>query len=328
MSFSSSDRSGGVTVASWLPDETLFSLASRHHLVSCNYLASETSRQLFGHPRSRSRPDFPSGIDFFVDATDGRFGAAVDVIFRHTLLPFYLPFNTRLHASQAISSLRGDRIGSLRFSLGMLLNHFHGRHPLKACDQCVKEDTEKFCVAYWHRIHQVPGVWVCPHHQNILEVLSGTDARAGYNWCLPRSEGSTRLASPLQIQDVVDQLGCFSKLSCAALRITALAPHVFLDGERLVRAYTTQLRSMGLQRKGGKLRFSDCITSMLKSASTLRVIPELAALPATERDAHMYVSQICRRPVVRMHPLQHLFAIVWLFKDWEDFWTAYTMNFR
>jgi hypothetical protein len=315
---------GDVTITSWLPGETLFSLASRHHLVSCNYHASDTCHQLFGHGRLRSCHDFPSGIDFFVASTRGRFGRAEEVIFERTPLPFYLPFNTKEQAVRAIRSMRGDRIGSLRYGLGMLLNHFQGRHALKACELCMKEDIERFCVAYWHRIHQIPGVWRCPLHQRMLMVLSGTDKSAShYSWCLPRRDELIALASPSSSSEDADRIGFLGQLASAAVALTALASDVSLDSERLARVYSARLVSVGLSETNGKLRLPDCIASVLKSSTPLRAIPELSALPATGDEARAYVSRVCSRPVVRMHALQHLFTIVWLFGIWDAFWAAY-----
>ncbi len=37
-------------------------------------------------------------------------------------------------------------------------------HTLRLCHDCVREDRERCGRAYWHRVHQAPGVLVCPVH--------------------------------------------------------------------------------------------------------------------------------------------------------------------
>src|SRR5207248_8301428 len=36
------------------------------------------------------------------------------------------------------------------------------------CPKCVAEDRQNFGECYWHRVHQVPGVLVCPAHGDTL----------------------------------------------------------------------------------------------------------------------------------------------------------------
>jgi hypothetical protein len=184
----------------------------------------------------------------------------------------------------------------------------------------MKEDIDRFGVAYWHRIHQIPGIWFCLHHHCALMMSSETGTFTGhYDWCLPRKDGLRVFTSvPLYLE--AEQVDSLERFAYAALRLTALAPHVFLDGELLTRVYSDRLVSVGLREVSGKLSLSDCVALVLRSSARLRAVTELSALPATKDGARAYVSKLCWRPVVRMHPLLHLFTIVWLFGNWEAFW--------
>ena len=93
----------------------------------------------------------------------------------HTLLPFYSYF------------LPPDRVKrireEMRYSNGSRINRLAGiyvysvRTPefFRFCPACVKEDRSRFDCTYWHRVHQLPGVDVCPDHAIFLE---NTKARA------------------------------------------------------------------------------------------------------------------------------------------------------
>lgn len=323
------DPDAHLAIASWLPDETLFSLASRHHIVACTYSDSHTCRQLFGHDHLGSRHDFCSRIDVFVENTRGRFGEAEDIIFEHTLLPFYLPLNCKSRVEDAVRSMRGNSIGSLRYSMGMLANHFQARHPLKACELCMEEDVQRFRVAYWHRIHQYPGVWICPQHKRpLVESSQRGTSNHRYSWCLPRKDCLACPAAFVSSSDEIARLEHLERVTAAAMALAALAPRVFLDRERMGRVYLSGLTSLGLGEMRGKLRLTECIASILDNVTPLRSISEFSSLPATKDQAHAYVSRLCWRPVVDMHPLQHLFTIVWIFGNWENFWNAYELDYN
>ena len=41
--------------------------------------------------------------------------------------------------------------------------------PYKLCRLCRQEDITAYGMTYWHRIHQVPGIDICPHHLTPLQ---------------------------------------------------------------------------------------------------------------------------------------------------------------
>lgn len=244
------------------------------------------------------------------------------MIFERTLLPIYLPLNGNVLSEQAVIVLRGDRIGSLKYSLGTMLDHFRAYHPLKACELCMEDDIARAGVAYWHRMHQIPGVWYCPQHHCPLMIAPASGKAGRYDWCLPRQDFLKRFGLPFSTSRDSSQADTLERFAHAALALTSLAPAMFLDREMLARVYADRLVSLGLRKEGGKLRLSDCSALVLKNSAHLRTRSDLSALPSTVDRASAYVSKLCWRPAVRMHTLLHLFTIVWLFNDWETFWSA------
>lgn len=315
-----------LPVESWLPDETLFSLASRHHILACNRRDSDTCLQLFGHAQSRTKHDIPFNLDVFAQNTQGRLGAADEIIFNHTLLPFYFPLASKQRAEAAVLAVRGAIRGSLKYSLGMLANRFSATHPLKACKLCLEEDTRHFQVAYWHRTHQYPGVWVCLIHGcELYEIARSIESIPGYGWSLPRKE--QLVMNPLTRQTFTiggsDRFDLLREFSRAAVSFAALSPDIFIDRERAARVYRERLVSLGLRSKSGQLQLPECEASILRISVLLRSISELSALPANEDQARAFVTRLCWMPVQNMHVLRHLFVIVWLFGKWEHFWSNY-----
>ena len=105
-----------------------------------------------------------------------------------------------------------------------------------------------------------------------------------------------------------------------------LAPNVFLDRARVYRVYRRQLVSTGMRETIGKLRLNDCIDSVLRTTGLLRTLGEFSALPASRDEARAFVSKLCWERVESMHPLLHLFTIVWLFRGWDEFRAAYDLE--
>ena len=184
----------GSPLPGWLPDETLFSLLSRHHRVSCNLKDSTTSQQLFGPRRKRCAPDFPNWIDSLVERTRGLLGSAEDIIYQRTLLPFYLPYQTADEALLCIAAMRGSGLGRLRPRLCRQTPNEQTVRPLKACAECMRDDLQDHQVAYWHVEHQLPGMLICLKHGGALQQSAAPVTKhASFSWYLP---SDTKLVEP------------------------------------------------------------------------------------------------------------------------------------
>lgn len=103
----------------WLPDETLFSLVSRHHRLWGPRTSSWTALQLFGGARIGVQHDFPSGLRIFELTTAGELGTATQIAVSHTLLVFYLPFTAPELTTRASYRMQGQSVNHLKFQLGI-----------------------------------------------------------------------------------------------------------------------------------------------------------------------------------------------------------------
>jgi hypothetical protein len=92
----------------------------------------------------------------------------------HTLFPLIEPFLSPDLHRKCVDSLYGDRtsrhhVGVCRRVLG--LDAFT---RLKSCPGCRREDRKRYGEAYFHCVHQVPGVVRCPHHGCVLQEVDIT----------------------------------------------------------------------------------------------------------------------------------------------------------
>lgn len=310
----------------WLPDETLFSLASRRHVLSGNARAALTCKQLFGHPQRGAAHDFPSRIDEFVRRTRGELGSADSIIRDHTLLPYYLPFRTIDDTRSAMGAMRGDGIGSLKFQLGILTSRFRAHHPLKACLRCMADDRARFGVAYWHVIHQYPGVWTCPEHGLLLfESTIKANGVGRFLWHLPHEIMLVRPSSDMNDDSIDHRLKTrLVHLANAAIALARLPVNFHFDTERLLALYLGALQERGLRFIKGRIRLTEAAMQYHEFVSPYRSLPELSALPGTVSESGSQMGRLLRLPRAGVHPVRHLLMILWLYETWDAFWGVYT----
>lgn len=149
------------------PDELLYSQLARYYTKSGYMAYTFAAEELFAS--KTVRPD----MDFINTYTPGALQAITrdismgEVIEKHTMFPCYgrfLPKERRQKAFQSLVSMTGN---------------YHNLLPipqsktgevrcLRYCPACAANDREQYGEAYWHRIHQIIGIHVCPVHRSYL----------------------------------------------------------------------------------------------------------------------------------------------------------------
>ncbi|MCX2901468.1 TnsD family Tn7-like transposition protein [Pseudomonas mandelii] len=172
------------------PDESLYSLTVRYHRMMANDSYRLTSQELFGTYSRTCGSILPCCLDALSKRLAGLYSVA-ELIDRSTLLPLYQPFLDDAAYESAKVTMAGNRGTGLKMSLGITASRFLKHASFRYCESCLHEDSERFGVAYWHRIHLSPGTCVCPHHDEVLCSLTfphGSDWRC---MLLPGESGGT-----------------------------------------------------------------------------------------------------------------------------------------
>lgn len=303
----------------WLPDETLYSWCARYHQASGNALAGTTCAQLFGHTRRGYAHDFPVGIDALVERTGGAVGDAETLIRERTLLPFYLPWRSSPSQRHAVKALRMSLPGSLKYRLGLLTSRFGAHHPLRACDDCRAEDTRLVGTPCWHRVHQCPGVYVCPRHATVLRTARVKANGVGrFLFFLPED----RYLAPTPRFDAATR-AALTKLAHCAAKVADLAPGTILEPARLVKTYVARARAMGYARGHHGVAQNSIARAYAEATAPLARMDDLAPALGSTEDMGERVARLFRTPRGRTHPLRHLILIACLFPDWDSFLRAY-----
>src|SRR5260370_3579634 len=147
------------------PDELLFSawIRSAEHLHYPNkytYFAEITGDQRF-----KPVVDFPCHLDQFIAALPISTSYTADALIQaHTFYPYYHPFLPAERAQMLYEAMcRGN--GKRTYWCTNLMNSPIPRQGwFRYCSGCVIEDRATYGGSYWHRLHQIHGVLVCPKH--------------------------------------------------------------------------------------------------------------------------------------------------------------------
>lgn len=152
------------------PDEILYSVFARYHARSKNKSLSSTVNNLFGHEASRVVVDLPSKLNYLVNQLPPGSKITVErLIDDHTLFPFYAPFLPVERVSQLRKNMAEKSPGgTIHGRVGILTSNIEVEF-LRFCPLCVKEDVSQYGQPYWHRVHQLPGIFVCYKHSVFLE---------------------------------------------------------------------------------------------------------------------------------------------------------------
>lgn len=147
------------------PDELLYSILARYHIRSGNTSFKVTLRELFNVPRNTATADLPCNLDLLVKNLPLFSKHTVEeLIQKHTLYPFYAPFLPLERASLVLQSMRSESGSDIHRRAGIMASSVTTPRYFRFCPLCLKEDLQEYGEAYWHRLHQTPGVLVCPVH--------------------------------------------------------------------------------------------------------------------------------------------------------------------
>lgn len=308
--------SKGLPPLQWFEDETFYSICCRQHVFLSSLSSDSTLEWIYGANPHSIKHDLPGNLDSLRSVVRDTWGPPQSIIFQHTILPLFIPFQSEARVRDSVLSMRGPSIGSLKYRLGLLTGRFGAEHPLKACLSCMAEDQALYGVAFWHLQHQYPGVVLCPTHASRLcQATVNRQFLGRFRWALPCEEilelGAANPSQP--IRDALLEFGA------AVLALATFGKLRSFNAEVVRSVYTEALKRFG----SSVLDRSAAAASFAMYCSRIQQFPPLGALPITQHSASSLLDQISYKPRGCWHPLKHLALITWLFGRFESFLNAY-----
>jgi len=300
----------------YLPDETVYSLACRQHVLWGFSRTTSTSRVLLGSDRRRMLHDFPRPLDVLVSAMNGGAGSAVEAALEHTLLRYYLPFFAEDDRRKALESLRQSGGPCTKSCLALLQSKGFSDHPLKACPVCIRQSVEVHGWTRWQLQLQFPGLWICPQHGEPLLVLH--DRWSKSSWPLPRVERLSRSWASGLTDREQDRLAAVGRMVVKAVELG------LQDEIQLICSNTALLRIKldhfgWINSVATSVRMRDAARSWSRYCRPICAAPDFQRLLDGGGEVLSFRGAIADAPQRRVHPLLRLLVIDWLVGDLDVF---------
>jgi len=148
------------------PDELLYSTLARYCMRSGNIREIHNFEDLFGTRNCIAAMELPTQLDALIKnmPVSTKYTAEY-FIYNHTLFPFLAAFIPQERADKIIQTMRNGEGAVSYIRIGLISNSINLNKYFRFCPECFKEDIERFGEPYWHRSHQITGVFVCLKHK-------------------------------------------------------------------------------------------------------------------------------------------------------------------
>ena len=284
------------------PDEILYSVLCRYWIRAGRPSTQSVTEDFYGTRRDSSilMPRYLERIASLLPASSGM---SVEFFLKNaTIVPYFQPFLTQKRAEthrRYLSNFLPDNKSSY-FSLGMGKLRYPRTNYLRFCAECWKEDVKKHGEPYWRRLHQLPGVMVCPIHRQPLMTTTITMLAAGKSF-YPAEE---RLIDQSQPCGTYSN-GMMEKLALIASDSDWLLQNGMDCGsyEQTYAKYIQYARSRGFDSLTGRIR-----TKKLRAAAQERFGTELLGLlDASGKNAgDLWIDRFFQSPHSFRHPVRHI----------------------
>jgi Tn7-like transposition protein D/TniQ len=306
------------------PDEIFYSICARlceHAGYSKHRIAM---RDIFGCEAVIASVVLPSRLDDLeARLPPGSAYTADYLIAEHSLLPFYSPFLPPERLSRLRQDMRGRKGPAIHMRSGIMASNVPLSNWLRFCPRCVVEDRDCHGECYWHRVHQVSGVEICPFHEVYLQ---DSNVRARNQKTRHEFVSAERSVREIERQ----QPGSRSPYHQTLLDIARDAywllwqRNLSQDLTLLQHRYRRLLSEIDLATYRGRVDISMFLQKFRNCYP-----PQLLQILHCELEEHIQESwllRLVRTPHSAQHPLHHLLLIRFLGYTVEDFFSFPSEN--
>ena len=148
------------------PDEILYSIFARYCIRSGNVRQIHNFEDLFGTRNCIASLELPTHLDALINNMPVCAKYTADYfIYQHSLFPFLAAFIPQDRAEKIIETMSNGQGAVSYIRIGLISNTINLNKYFRFCPECFTEDIERFGEPYWHRSHQVTGVFICSKHK-------------------------------------------------------------------------------------------------------------------------------------------------------------------
>jgi hypothetical protein len=301
------------------PDELLYSICARFSARVGYPSAKSVINELFGSNNSSAVIDLPSRLNHLsAGLPTNSFFTVERLIDGHTLLPFFSPFLLHERVTQLKVDLRSTRgqVGYMRS--GVMASRIPIPSKLRFCPACLQNDKKQFGEAYWHRVHQIPGVVICQTHEEILEEsdVSRGPGRNNLQFITAEDASRTLVSGHPTLSDRDNQV-----LLLIARDVAWLLEHPSSGSDlcALRDRYLRLLIGRGLVTYTGSIHVADLLNEFMRYYSTSLLTLLRCEFTGSDHMKTNWLLRLVRPPRHAQHPLYHLLLMQFLGCTAEEF---------
>lgn len=152
------------------PDELFYSIMARYNIMTGNNAAIHTVDDVFQTKTAVSTIEFPSRLNMLNLSMPSSIQLDVrSIIEKNTLLNFYCAFKSPEIKKEITNRMLESDGKGIHIKLGLVSGGVNFHRYLRYCPSCYIDDMKKFGMPYFHREHQISGVFQCARHKIITK---------------------------------------------------------------------------------------------------------------------------------------------------------------
>lgn len=288
------------------PDETLYSRMARYHRLAGHKCDRSSLLELIGKHTHVITSDLPSSLGKFISQFPAEQMPSVEEIIEgNTIYPYFREFIPEGRCAKVLSTMSGDSASGIKMYLGLVASRLGAKSSLRYCRSCLSDDEAAFGQPYWHRVHQLPGAWVCPIHDEVLFTLE--------DCTLQLQRHKLHLPDDSSIREHASQPLLPIGQHEAVLRITRLSERALLGEligskrENLSAVHRSDALQCNLFQPNGRIRISDLCHLIDQYVLTLPCYGEYLIMRGRMLETAL---TLLRKPKGHtLHPLKHILLL-------------------
>lgn len=204
------------------PDELVYSWLSRYFVYAGYTNHKMLISQLLYSTKNNPSIEFIGHLNEAAEQQITQVYSMDDLILNHTMFPQYARFMPADKREVALAELKRYCDPHKVFTI---LPRNDRELWLKYCPLCVAEDRKKYGETYWHRVHQVRNMLICPTHRCKL-VNSEVDIRSEKIFAFNPAELSVKDTEPVleHNQKLIKYSQCIAKIFMSDLENDSSIP--------------------------------------------------------------------------------------------------------
>lgn len=302
-------------------DELIYSAVSRYHFYTGNIDYKDTIEECFGKRTIVPSLEIGSPIEKLAKNISGKYTADY-LIKNHTILPYYIPFLPIQRREEIIKKIKYKDCSGIYNEIGITAGSVCKKKGIYYCPICVKADVDNNGEAYIHREHQLQGIFLCPHHGELLKKYNIVKNDVSRLEFIRIDKRFIDFKRETKIDKNYDMMLKLSKDAYYLLQCGTIST----DKKAILEKYKNLLNEKGLTTSGNRIKQRELYEEFINyyGEALLNVMDS----SIDNNDEYNWLRVITRDVKRTVHPVRHLLLINFLLGNIDEFFDDTRDNYN